>query len=145
MRLFQLPGEAGTVMLTAPKPNQVKTYPAVVKRVVDGDTIVADLVLGFGGLVASDRRMRFAGGNAQEHNKPGGPEATANLAGLLPVGAPVTVRVVSETADPHGRLLVTVTLGDMTDLVQYLIDQQWLAPWDGRGQAPLPPWPRTVP
>lgn len=144
-RLFYLPELGGSVLLAAPKSNQVKTYKVVVKRVIDGDTFVADLHVGYGGLVVADRRMRLAGGNAREHNKLGGPEAAANLGQLLPVGALVTVQVVSETADPHGRLLVTVTLDDGTDLIGMLIEQQWLVPWDGRGPAPLPPWPRTVP
>jgi endonuclease YncB( thermonuclease family) len=137
-----------SVRLETPSPDEAHTYRAVVRKVIDGDTFVADLALGYGGLVATERQMRLAGGNAREARGPdkqeGGPEAALNLAGRLRLGYGATVRVVSETADPHGRLLVTVRLDDGTDLVEELIARRWLARWDGRGDPPVPPWPRTV-
>jgi endonuclease YncB( thermonuclease family) len=146
--LFYLADRSLSVQLSTPGLDETRTFRILTRRVIDGDTFVADMALGYGGLVATERRMRFAGGNARgtrgAEKQPGGPEAALNLAGRLRAGFPATVRLVSETADPHGRLLVTVRLDDGTDLVEELIAQQWLAPWDGRGEPPLPPWPRTV-
>lgn len=147
-QLFHLAGRPAPVLLTTPAPDEARTFRVAVRRIIDGDTFVADLALGYGGLSAGERRMRFAGGNARgtrgKEKQEGGPEATLNLAGELRIGFPATVRIVSETADPHGRLLVTVRLDDGTDLIEKLIEEQWLARWDGRGEAPVPPWPRTV-
>lgn len=143
-RLFHLPGRVIPVPLSTPVPDETHTYRIVVARVVDGDTLIADLLLGYGGLSAANRRMRLAGCNAWERNTLAGAAAATHLVDRLPAGIEATVRVVSETVDPHGRLLVTVRLDDGVDLVEELIAQQWAARWDGRGVAPVPPWPRTV-
>lgn len=144
MNGFYLPGRSVPVLLAAPLTAEVRTYRCVPTRITDGDTFTGDLQLGYGGLVATGRRMRFAGGNAWESRTEAGIAATANLKTRMPVGTALTVWLVSETADPHGRLLVTVRLDDGTDLIEQLIAQQWLARWNGRGTPPLPPWPREV-
>lgn len=142
-RRFFLPG-GESVTLASPLLLESHIFRVTVKRVVDGDTFIGDLRTGYRKLVGEDERLRLAGCNAWEKETVAGQSALANLAKLLPAGMQLTVRLVSERPDQYGRLLVTVTLDDGTELVEELIAQQWSAPWDGRGKAPMPPWPRTV-
>lgn len=115
-------------------------YAATVIAVHDGDTITADIDLGFS--VHTIQHLRLLGCNARELSQPGGPDAAANLAGLL-FGKQVTVRSVKPDKF-GGRYDAAITLPDGTDLVTQLIADQWAAPWDGTGAKPVPPWPRTV-
>lgn len=56
-------------------------YRAQCRRVIDGDTFVADVDLGFRVTCAVTVRLR--GVNSPEHNKPGGQDATDFLNALL--------------------------------------------------------------
>jgi endonuclease YncB( thermonuclease family) len=120
----------------------VWTYPrATVAYVHDGDTLAADLDLGFGLLLR--QLLRLDGCNAIELSNPGGYAARNNLGALLPRGAVVPVSVVG--LDKYaGRCEAQITLPDGRDLVTVLIMQQWAAPWNGLGPKPTPPWPRTI-
>lgn len=64
-----------------PPVGPVYVYRAQATRVIDGDTFVAEVDLGFRASLAVHVRLR--GVNAPEHNKPGGAEATSYLADLL--------------------------------------------------------------
>lgn len=113
-------------------------YAAVV-AIHDGDSITADIDLGFD--VHTIQHLRLLGCNARELAQPGGKEALANLAAILS-GKTVTVRSVKP--DKYARYDAAITLPDGTDLVSLLIADQWAAPWTGQGPKPVPPWPRTV-
>lgn len=124
-------------------------YNAVVTEVHDGDTIRANIDLGcgiwnHGGAKTVDgMAIRFVGCNAAELGTPGGDAAAANLQALLPAGTPVVLR--SLAWDKYGgRMDADVLEVDGTDLIQQLIAEQWLAVWDGTGERPVPPWPRTT-
>lgn len=117
------------------------TYNAIITRVIDGDTVKADVDLGFG-TWRKDQSFRLLGVNAREHNVPGGPEATANLTALLPAGTHVALTSVKN--DKYGeRFDATVTLADGQDLATLLIKDRWAAAWNGQGVRPVPAWPRT--
>lgn len=116
-------------------------YRGRVARVVDGDTVLFDVDLGFG-LWLHDQSFRLRGLNAREHSMPGGREAADNLARVLPVGALVGLQSVKP--DKYGgRYDARIELDDGTDLVAQLIADGWAAPWTGTGVKPVPPWPRT--
>jgi endonuclease YncB( thermonuclease family) len=120
-------------------------YRAVVTSVVDGDTIVAEVDLGFHAWHHGP--FRLAGCNARELHAPGGPEARDHLAALLPPGTPVTIQSTRPgTPVPDDKYAprydAAITLPDGRDLVTVLVAEHWAAPWDGRGPAPVPPWPR---
>lgn len=124
-------------------------YPgAVLARPVDGDTFVADLRAGFDFgfhvTVAAQSRQRFRLNriNTAPARTASGAGAAARTAALLG-GGPFTVASVGPYA--HGdEWMAEVTLADGRNLSDLLVSEQWAAPWNGRGTAPLPPWPRTI-
>jgi micrococcal nuclease len=114
-------------------------YQAKVNRVIDGDTVVLDVDLGFNIWLAGNS-FRLLGCNARELHEPGGKEARENLKARLPVGTRVTI--LSVKVDKYGgRYDAKILCGDV-DLVKELIALEWAAPWDGTGERALPPWPR---
>lgn len=119
-----------------------RTYPdAIVVRVIDGDTVVLDVDLGFD-VWQRSQSFRLLGCNAREHDAPGGQEAVANLVELLPAGTEVTLTSIKP--DKYGgRYDALIILPDGRDLTQLLIRAQWAAGWNGAGTKPVPPWPRT--
>jgi micrococcal nuclease len=79
-----------------------------VSRIVDGDTIVANL----GG---REERVRYIGIDTPESVKPNvkdpdcfGPEASSENERLLPSGSPIRLVVGTEPRDRYGRLLAYV-------------------------------------
>lgn len=116
-----------------------RTYPAVVERVIDGDTVQLNVDLGF--CVWCLQTFRLLGINAREHDMPGGPEATENLRAIL--AQPDVLTITSVKPDKFGgRYDAAITLPDGRDLATLLVADNWAAAWDGRGTKPLPPWPR---
>lgn len=78
-------------------------YQATVERVVDGDTVLLMIDLGFD--VHHRMKCRLARINAPEMKTPHGPEAKQRLAELLAVG---TVMIRSTALDKYGRALVEI-------------------------------------
>lgn len=116
-------------------------YQATIVRVIDGDTIVVDLDLGFGVWVRR-QTMRLLGCNSWEKHTPAGGAASTNLTTVLPAGT--QVQLTSVKVDKWGgRYDAAVLLADGTDLVDTLITQGWAAQWDGTGVKPVPVWPRV--
>jgi endonuclease YncB( thermonuclease family) len=112
----------------------------------DGDTFSVEVDQGLGSW-RKPISIRLLGCNAREKNDPGGPEATAYLASLIPVGTRVLLRSVKY--DKFGqRLDADVFLVDKKDnmlpfsLTERMIAAGYAAPWDGKGQVkPVPAWP----
>lgn len=116
------------------------TYTAVITRVIDGDTVKADVDLGFN-VWRRDQSFRVLGINAREHDEPGGSEAAANLTALLPAGA--RILLTSVKADKYGnRYDATIELPGGRDLAALLVADGWAAAWNGQGHKPVPVWPR---
>lgn len=120
-------------------------YNATVVDVHDGDTFSVRVDYG--------RRnyeepvpIRLLGGAARELREPGGKEARDNLAALLPPGTAVVLATVDDDKyGPRWDARVFYERGGVVrDLVAGLIADHWLAPWDGRGAQPKPPFPRPT-
>jgi endonuclease YncB( thermonuclease family) len=98
------------------------TVPARVTRVVDGDTLVADLDLGWG-IWHIGAKVRLAGVNCPEMGTPQGRAAREFVLDLLrapwPSGVPVTIE--SKALDKYGRTLAEVTLPDGRSLRMALL------------------------
>jgi endonuclease YncB( thermonuclease family) len=125
-----------------------RTYPASVISVIDGDTIIALLDRGGDDYWRTD--LRLNGGNAREHNQPGGPEATAHMRQLVDSVLATTIaslfsfpaQVVSLSWDKFGgRIDGSLIVPGVGDVMQAMIRDGYAAVWDGRGTRPVPPWP----
>lgn len=81
------------------------TVPAVVNRVVDGDTVNLTLDLGWHITLVSNARLTHI--NAPEMGQPGGAEAKAFMTDLLPPGS--VIRFESHSLDKYGRPLGAIT------------------------------------
>jgi endonuclease YncB( thermonuclease family) len=120
----------------------VREYPVTVVRVIDGDTVLVDLDLGF--WMTARLSCRLAACNAIESNQPGGSEAHTHLAALLPVGTVTTTRSIG--VDKYsGRFDGYLALPDGRDATAVMIADGYAAPWNGKGKRPTPPWPIPVP
>lgn len=115
---------------------QVRTFPATVVKVHDGDSISVDCDLGFH--IEYTISVRLYGCNAPELNTAAGKAARAHLLTLAPIGSKVTV--TSYGPDKYGgRWDCTITLPDGSDVAERLIAAGHAARWDGRGVKPVPP------
>ena len=112
---------------------------AKVISVHDGDNAAVEVDMGFDEYKRVS--VRLLGLNAIELSKPGGVEARDNLASILPPGMLIGLRSV-QWDKFGGRVDGYITLPGGADLGALLIQTGWAVPWDGRGKAPIPAWPR---
>lgn len=97
------------------------TYPAVVRRVVDGDTLILDLDMGLS-VWRLGERCRLQGIDAPELDTIEGQQARAFLAGLLtPQGRPSEVTFHSRKLDKWGCPLGYVMLPTGQSLADLLL------------------------
>lgn len=116
----------------------VRTYPATVVSVHDGDTATLSVSLGFDTYRTSPVRLWAM--NAIELNQPGGPEAGAHLAGMIPVGSAVTL--ISHGWDKYSdRTDGQIIRSDGLDVGARMVADGYAAAWNGKGPRPVPPWP----
>lgn len=116
-----------------------RTYPdSTVLEVVDGDTVRCFLDLGAD--IWWRVLCRLHGIAAREKTDPGGPEAKAHLAELIPAGS--VVHVQSLSWDKYaGRIQAALFRADGLDVGARMVADGYAALWDGRGPQPKPPWP----
>lgn len=122
-------------------------YPgATLARIVDGDTFYADVRrefdFGFHVTVTGSARQRFRLNrcNAAPADTPPGAAGAARLTELLSAG-PFTLTSVGPYVY-RDEWMAEVVLADERNVTSVLITEGLAAPWNGRGPAPLPPWPR---
>jgi micrococcal nuclease len=94
-------------------------YAATVLKVVDGDTVHAELDLGID--VRIRLVLRLVGINAPELRTAAGPPARQHLIDLIPSGGAVVVRTVKDHTEKFGRYLA-VLLADGVNLNQKMIE-----------------------
>ncbi|MEU7004531.1 thermonuclease family protein [Nonomuraea sp. NPDC046570] len=96
-----------TKTVTARTVPDLYTYSAIVERVVDGDTFVLMVDVGFG--VYTSQRVRLVGVYAPELGTPRG-EAAAEFAGawLAKHGPKLLVRTLKDRKERYGRYLARV-------------------------------------
>ncbi|RMH21730.1 MAG: thermonuclease family protein [Gammaproteobacteria bacterium] len=96
-------------------------YDAIVKRIIDGDTIVADVDLGFG-IWMRNQRIRFYGINAPEKSTYEGSRATAYVANRIPPETHIKLQTIKDRTGKYGRYLGIIWVDD-TPLNEELVDQ----------------------
>jgi micrococcal nuclease len=91
------------------EPKHRYDYTATVLRIIDGDTVLLRIDLGF--YVLIECNMRLLNVYAAETSQPDGPKHTAHLALLMPVDAEVTIMSHKPlTTDRYGRWLADIWL-----------------------------------
>lgn len=103
------------------------TYPSVVDRIIDGDTIRCTLDLGM--RIYSLASVRIAHINAPELSTQAGRDAVAYAATLLNPGD--AVAVVSHSLDKYGRILGTLALADGRDFGALMLAAGHAVPYEG--------------
>lgn len=117
----------------------------IVLDVIDGDTVRMDIDLGLRSWLRK-YKLRLNRSNAWEKDTEAGLAARDNLARLLPPGTVVILTMLKDYKY-GGEFVGEIWLpdaGTTFNLIDELIAEEWLAPWDGRGAGPVPPWPRAV-
>jgi endonuclease YncB( thermonuclease family) len=130
-----------TVLPPVPAPEVVN---ATVEGWHDGDTVT--VWVHRGGSDYSRWNVRLLGAACLELKDPGGQETRDELNARLPAGTPVVLLQVAD--DKYGgrklaRVIHAGAAGSSVDLAAQLIVDGWAAPWNGRGEQPRIPWPRT--
>lgn len=93
------------ILLVLASTANARDYPAQVIRVIDGDTLVASVDLGFNlRLVES---VRLSNVMAPEMNQSGGPEAKKALE-TLTLGRQIIIRTGRRERDKYGRILAEI-------------------------------------
>ena len=95
------------------------TVPGVVRRIVDADTLVIDLDLGWGTWKIG-QKVRLLGIDAPEMSTAAGKAAREWLVAWLPLGTEVTVQ--SYALDSFGRVLGRVCYAGTGDLSEALLN-----------------------
>lgn len=110
--------------MTAPVPSPNWTHPALVLRVIDGDTIVVRLDLGRywgGATLGAEGPIRVAGLYSPELSEPGGPEARQAARSMVEGLGVVIATRKPNPRDPYGRVVADVWLGDGRSFAELMI------------------------
>lgn len=102
-------------------------YKATVVNIVDGDTVDAQIDLGF--KLTTHQRLRIARIDTPERGKTGFLEATEALRNLL-LNKKVIIR--TEKASKWGYYLAEILLEDSTNISDKMIEGGFAKPYDGK-------------
>jgi len=104
-------------------------YKAIVKRVIDGDSLVLDIDLGFY-IFMNETKIRLYGLDTPEMNSDDpllrlqAVLATRYLYDNLPVGSKVKINTVLDKREKYGRLLATIITEDGFNINDGLIENK---------------------
>jgi micrococcal nuclease len=104
-------------------------YKATVKRVIDGDSLVLDIDLGFY-MFMNETKIRLYGLDTPEMNSEDpllrlqAVLATRYLYDNLPVGSKVTIKTILDKREKYGRLLATIITQDGFNLNDGLLENK---------------------
>jgi micrococcal nuclease len=122
--------------LGPPMTPDLYVYAAQVTRVVDGDTVIADVDLGWH-TWRHGERLRLARIDAPELGTEFGLEAVIALSRFIGFGgaardidpARVTIRTVKDRADNYGRMLAELFLADGRNINDLMLETGHAQPW----------------
>lgn len=97
-------------------------YKATVTKVVDGDTLVLNIDLGFG-INYNNQRIRLARINAPETSTKEGAEIKDIVTKLL-LNQTVIIKTTKDSKDNYGRYLAEVYVEDL-NINDYLVDNNY--------------------
>jgi len=109
-------------------------YRAIVKRWIDGDTVVVDWDLGRRVWV-HDEHLRMFGYNAADKDKVKKAAATAFMVEKAPPGTEVLLVTIEDKEEKYGRYLADLYIGDEY-LNRAILNAGLALPWNGKGVKP---------
>ena len=86
--------------------NPAYTYEAAIDRVIDGDTLLVVVEVGFG--IKVHDKLRLRGIDTPELGTPEGERAKKFVQGLLPAGTTIIIKSHKSRTDTHGRFVVDI-------------------------------------
>ena len=104
-------------------------YKATVKRIIDGDSVVLDIDLGFY-IFMNETKIRLYGIDTPEMNSEDpllrlqAVLATRYLYDNMPVGSKVTINTVLDKREKYGRLLATIITEDGFNINEGLLNNK---------------------
>lgn len=102
-----------------------RQFNGVIKRWVDGDTVIAVCDLGF--RLSAEVTFRVAGINTPEKGKPGYQESVLRVNQLAPSGT--SVLLICSGHDKYGRWVASVHTSDGTDIGNLLLVEGLAVPY----------------
>ena len=109
------------------------TYRALVKSIYDGDTLRADIDLGFG-VILADQSLRLLGIDTPEIRgveRPQGIISRDFVVERIPVGSYITITTVKDRKEKFGRYLATVYYGEkQKNLNEELLSSGMATPYE---------------
>lgn len=104
------------------------TYAANITKIVDGDTFVCDIDLGFG-IFLQRKHVRVAHINCPEMKTQAGKDARAYMCEWLEKQPHVVVKIVQHKTDKYGRILAEVMF-DSISVGDHLMQKGLAVPYD---------------
>jgi micrococcal nuclease len=113
-------------------------YKVVVVSVHDGDTIRADIDLGFN-MWLRNEPIRLARINAPELSStmPAGKASKLYLAGVIPPGTILTARTQKDKREKYGRVMADLFFENGDCVNDQMVQHNVAKYWDGNGQKPV--------
>lgn len=114
-------------------------YKATVVRVVDGDTLILDIDLGFN-VIFKNQSVRLTGVDAPENRskdlkiKSAGIVAENVVKRFVKEGSNVIVKTLLDTKGKYGRILGTIFTKDGTNINKFLIDNNYAVEYTGQSR-----------
>lgn len=111
-------------------------YRAIVKRWIDGDTVVVDWDLGRR-IWVHDEHLRLFGYNAADKDKAKKLAATQFMERLAPPGTEVLLSTIEDKTEKYGRYLAGIYIDpDAPSLNEQIVGAGLGIPWNGKGVKP---------
>lgn len=115
------------------------TYRAKVVRVVDGDTVILDIDLGFD-VWLNSQSVRLSGVDTPETRTRNANEKKAGLlakkwvSDLLKVGDDVKITTILDKEGKFGRILGVITNSNEVNINEGLINNRYAVPYEGQSK-----------
>ncbi len=101
-------------------------YKVLIKRVIDGDTVIGMVDLGFG--VSTEQRLRLGRINAPELSSGAGRVSYEALKGKIE-GTTVMIDTVKDKRDVYGRYIANITTLQGVDINAWLLSEGYAQLW----------------
>ena len=114
-------------------------YRATVVRIIDGDSVVVDIDLGFG-LVLKNQNIRLYRVDTPESRTKDLKEKSAGLLakdivkGFIDTGSVITIKTLLDNKGKYGRILGTIVDEKGINLNEYLIDNAYAVEYYGQAK-----------